>query len=92
MPVAIYARTSTNLQTTGLESQLHALKLYCESKGITEYQVYTDAGVSGSKSSRPGLDQMLVDAKAGFISQIVTYSLSRLSRSTESLPASMTCQ
>lgn len=82
LAVAIYARTSTNLQSTGLESQLHALKTYCEARGITDVRIYSDAGVSGAKSSRPGLDQMLADAKAGNISQVVTYSLSRLSRST----------
>ncbi len=85
MRIAIYARTSTNTQTTGLESQLHALKTYCASKGISEYIVYTDAGVSGAKSSRPGLDQLMADVNSGAISQVITYSLSRLSRSTKHL-------
>ncbi|MBX9771924.1 MAG: recombinase family protein [Candidatus Obscuribacterales bacterium] len=83
--VAVYARTSTQMQTNGLQSQLLALKAYCESKGIPEPRVYTDAAVSGAKSSRPGLDQLLIDAKAGNISQVITYSLSRLSRSTSHL-------
>lgn len=83
--VAIYARTSTSLQATGLESQLHALNTYCQSKGIVDIRAYTDAGVSGAKSSRPGLDQLLLDAKAGKITSVITYSLSRLSRSTSHL-------
>lgn len=82
---AIYARTSTHLQATGLESQLHALKTHCQTKGIPDIRIYTDAGVSGAKASRPGLDQLLLDAKAGLISSVVTYSLSRLSRSTTHL-------
>jgi DNA invertase Pin-like site-specific DNA recombinase len=82
---AIYARTSTHLQATGLQSQLLALKGYCEAKGISDCRIYTDAGVSGAKASRPGLDQMLADAKAGLIQNVVTYSLSRLSRSTSHL-------
>ena len=81
----IYARTSTHLQTTGLESQLHALKVYCELKSLADPLLYTDAGVSGAKASRPGLDLLLADAKAGKISAVVTYSLSRLSRSTSHL-------
>ena len=89
MRVAIYARTSTHLQSTGLESQLHALKSYCDSNNLINYQIYTDAGVSGAKSSRPGLDHMISDAKAGHISQVVTYSLSRLSRSTTHLLQTM---
>ena len=83
--IALYCRTSTNLQATGLESQVHALKTYCEAKRITNVRVYSDAGVSGAKSSRPGLDQLLADVKAGHITQVITYSLSRLSRSTSHL-------
>lgn len=82
---AIYCRTSTHLQATGLESQLHALKVHCEAKEITDIRIYTDAGVSGAKASRPGLDQLLADARAGLISNVLTYSLSRLSRSTSHL-------
>ncbi len=82
---AIYARTSTALQATGLESQLHALTSYCQNKDLGEIQVYTDAGVSGARASRPALDQLLADAKAGLVSSVVTYSLSRLSRSTTHL-------
>lgn len=82
---AIYARTSTNLQATGLESQLLALKGLCEAKGIADTRVYTDAGISGAKSSRPALDQLIADAKAGEIANVITYSLSRLSRSTSHL-------
>lgn len=83
--IAIYARTSTHLQANGLESQLHALKTYCEAKAVTDIRIYTDAGVSGARTSRPGLDQLIADAKAGLVSTVVTYSLSRLSRSTSHL-------
>lgn len=82
---AIYARTSTQTQANGLEAQLHALRTYCASKGLQNIQVYTDAGVSGAQSSRPGLDQLLEEAKNGRVSTVITYSLSRLSRSTAHL-------
>lgn len=83
--VAIYVRTSTNLQSSGLESQLHALKSYCESKGLTNYSVYSDAGISGAKCSRPALDQLTADVEEKKIDLVITYSLSRLSRSTAHL-------
>jgi len=38
MKVAIYARTSTNNQQKGLESQIRALESYCESKGIKNFK------------------------------------------------------
>jgi len=83
--IAIYARTSTTLQSTGLESQLLALSSYCQNKGLVDIRTYTDAGISGAKSKRPGLDKLIVDVKNGLISDVITYSLSRLSRSTSHL-------
>ena len=57
--VACYARTSTIDQKTGLESQVRVLRTYCEQNGITNVEFFTDDGVSGTKSSRPALDQMM---------------------------------
>ncbi len=82
---AIYLRTSTWMQSTGLEAQLLALKTFCVQQGILQYGVYFDEGVSGAKSSRPSLDLLIQDVKHKKISKIITYSLSRLSRSTSHL-------
>ena len=82
---ALYARTSTHQQSNGMEAQLLALETHCKARGIADYRIYSDSGVSGARSSRPGLDQLLADAKAGEINQVITYSLSRLSRSTSHL-------
>lgn len=69
-----YSRISTNDQS--LNSQLDKLKSYgCE-------KIYTDT-ISGSKSNRPGLDDMLAYARKGDI--IVVYRLDRLGRSLKDL-------
>lgn len=83
--VALYGRVSTSLQSTGLEAQLRALKEYCARKGINEYRVYRDENQSGTKSSRPALDEMMKAVRAGEISTVVVYSFSRFARSTTHL-------
>lgn len=83
--VAIYLRTSTEKQQKGLESQLLAIKSYCEQRGITDYASYQDFGISGAKSARPGLDKLLFACRRGEISQVIVYSFSRFARSTSHL-------
>jgi DNA invertase Pin-like site-specific DNA recombinase len=51
--VALYARVSTAMQSTGLESQVRILKTYIEQNGITNYEIFMDENVSGTKASRP---------------------------------------
>lgn len=83
--IAIYLRTSTDRQQKGLESQLLAVKSYCQQRGIAEYETFQDFGVSGAKSARPGLDKLLFASRRGEISQIIVYSFSRFARSTSHL-------
>ena len=83
--VAIYLRTSTDMQTNGLDAQLRALKGYCEQRGIIDYLIFEDAGFSGSKASRPGLDNLISQVRQGSISSVVVYSFSRFARSTAHL-------
>ena len=89
MKIAIYARTSTNNQQKGLESQIRALRSYCKSKGINKFKLYQDSGISGSKSSRPELDTLMSDVKSGKINTVIVYSFSRFSRSTKHLLATL---
>lgn len=83
--VACYARVSTSDQATGLESQVRVLKQYCEQNNITNVEFYTDEGISGTKSSRPALDRMMVAVEKEEISSVVVYSFSRFARSTTHL-------
>ena len=53
---ALYARVSTDQQTTGLESQVRVLKDYCDKNDIKDFEIFMDEGISGTKSSRPALD------------------------------------
>ena len=77
--VAIYGRVSTSAQN--IETQLREARDYCSRSGIVEYKTYADVGVSGVKSSRPFLDEMLRDVRVGKVKTIVIYKLDRLGRS-----------
>ena len=86
---AIYCRVSTNQQASGLEAQVLACKQYCERNGFKEYLIFQDEGISGSKTSRPKLDEMMKRVRAGEISSVITYSFSRFGRSTIHLISSL---
>lgn len=85
MKVAIYTRTSTDRQQSGLESQKRALEEFCKARGITEYLVFEDFGVSGTKNSRPELDKLLFEVRSGRVDTVIVYSFSRFARSTKFL-------
>jgi DNA invertase Pin-like site-specific DNA recombinase len=57
---ATYARVSTGGQH--LETQLLDLRELAKQRGYQVVQEYTDV-ISGSKAKRPGLDQLLEDAR-----------------------------
>ncbi len=82
---AMYVRVSTDLQTNGSDSQIKALENYCRLKEITNYKIYHDFAISGAKTSRPQLDQMMLDCKNNLIDCVLVYSFSRLARSTKHL-------
>lgn len=66
MKVAIYARVSTNHQSHDM--QIKDLTDYC-TKRNWEYTIYSDT-MSGSKDKRPGLDQLMRDARKRRIKKI----------------------
>lgn len=82
---AAYVRVSTGNQSTGLESQVRAVREYCRVKGIENYVIYQDENQSGMKHSRPALDQMLKAARDGQLCGIIVYSFSRFARSVTHL-------
>lgn len=85
MKTCIYTRTSTDKQQNGLESQKRALEEYCKARSITDYLAFEDFGVSGTKSSRPQLDKLMAEVRAGTVDTVIVYSFSRFARSTKFL-------
>jgi len=78
MKAAIYARVSTQDQTT--EQQVVNCRKYCESKEW-EYDVFEDY-ISGAKTARTQLDRMLQRMRQGEFNAIIVWKLDRLGRST----------
>lgn len=69
-----YVRVSTGKQDE--QMQHDAL----DAAGVLKRNRYADHGVSGAKTSRPGLDALLADVQPG--DTIVVYKLDRIGRST----------
>ena len=86
--VCAYVRVSTghDPQLKSLENQTeYYQKKFSNSPYYSFAGVFSDAGISGSKSSRPGFQEMLTRARAGEIDLIFTKSISRFARSTLTL-------
>ena len=75
---AIYLRTSTADQHP--ETQLHDLDAMAQQRGLEIVQRYTDQ-VSGTRSRRPGLDQMMADARRHRFDIVMVWASDRLARS-----------
>ena len=60
MKVAIYSRVSTSEQHP--ENQVISLTKYAQDRGFEIYDTYIDRA-SGSKDSRPSLNELMIDAR-----------------------------
>jgi DNA invertase Pin-like site-specific DNA recombinase len=80
--VALYARVSTVGQGQDVGLQLDELRQVAIQRGWVTVE-YVDAGVSGAKTSRPGLDRMMADAQAGKLDLLAVWKLDRLGRSLQ---------
>lgn len=79
-----YIRVSTTEQADsglGLEAQQAAIRTTAQLRGWELVDIVTDAGISGTRSARPGLDAALARMKAGDADLLVVAKLDRLSRS-----------
>jgi DNA invertase Pin-like site-specific DNA recombinase len=83
--VALYARCSTANGQQDPEMQLRELRDYVASRGWQITDVYTDAGVSGSKDSRPALNRLMADAGRRKFDVILVWKLDRFGRSLRHL-------
>ena len=81
--VAIYARVSTTDQST--DSQLLDLRQYVRERGWNIYREYVDEGISGTKDSRPALNELMDDAKKRRFDVVLVWRFDRFARSTKHL-------
>jgi DNA invertase Pin-like site-specific DNA recombinase len=66
------------------DSQLTELESYCSRRGWKDPEVITDT-VSGTKSSREGLDRLMRAVRRGKVDLVVCFKLDRLGRSLSHL-------
>ncbi len=81
--VALYARVSTTEQST--DSQLLDLRRYVRERGWDIFKEYVDEGISGTKDSRPALNDLMNDAKKRRFDVVLVWRFDRFARSTRHL-------
>jgi DNA invertase Pin-like site-specific DNA recombinase len=87
--VALYARVSTRDKGQDPELQLTDLREYAQLRGWQVIGEFVDVGVSGSKDSRPQLDEMMRLAKSRKLDVIAVWKLDRFGRSLKHLVNSL---
>lgn len=75
---ALYMRVSSVDQHP--ETQLHDLRALAQQRGFRIVSEYTDK-ISGTKARRPGLDDLLRDARRGRFQVVVVWASDRIARS-----------
>jgi DNA invertase Pin-like site-specific DNA recombinase len=76
--VALYLRVSTLDQHP--ETQLHDLRAMAHQRGFEIVAEYTDR-ISGTKAKRPGLDELLREARRGQFQVVLVWASDRIARS-----------
>ncbi|HEV2279224.1 MAG TPA: recombinase family protein [Acidobacteriaceae bacterium] len=76
---ALYMRVSTVDQHP--ETQLHDLRQLAAQRGFQILAEYTDR-ISGAKARRPGLDQLMKEARRGRFDVVLVWACDRIARST----------
>ena len=77
---ALYMRVSTLDQHP--ETQLYDLRQMAGQRGYEIIHEYTDR-ISGAKARRPGLDQMMTDARRGRFDVVLVWASDRIARSVK---------
>ncbi len=75
---ALYMRVSSVDQHP--ETQLHDLRQLAAQRGFEIVKEYTDR-ISGAKAKRPGLDELLHDARRGRFDVVLVWAFDRIARS-----------
>ena len=82
MNCAIYCRVSKDEQNP--DHQVKALKKYAKDQGYKIFKVYTDM-ISGTKSSRPELNELMFDMRKNKFDVVLVWRLDRMGRSLSHL-------
>ncbi|MED0757056.1 recombinase family protein [Aneurinibacillus thermoaerophilus] len=91
IPVAIYARVSTDQQGDSIEHQISLMKDYMSRNFTSDYYtnesfIYVDEGYSGYYTTileRPAMKQLLEDAKSGKFKVVLFKEITRMGRDEE---------
>jgi DNA invertase Pin-like site-specific DNA recombinase len=78
---AVYMRVSTLDQNP--QTQVHDLRAMAAQRGLNIVAEYTDHGISGTRARRPGLDQMMDDARRGRFDVLLVWAADRVARSVK---------
>ena len=81
--VAVYVRVSTKDQS--VDMQLNDLERYSRERGLHIFKVYEDSGVSGTKETRPALNELMDHAKKKRFDMVLVWRFDRFARSTKHL-------
>jgi DNA invertase Pin-like site-specific DNA recombinase len=84
MRAALYARVSTKNGQQSPEMQLGEMREHTLRRGWEVFE-YTDAGISGSKESRPALNRLMNDARRRRFDVVLVYRYDRFARSLRQL-------
>ena len=79
---ALYSRVSTDGQNT--DGQEAEMKTYAKNRGWEVTRIYRDK-MSGAKSSRPALDELMADARRGAFRCTLVWKFDRFARSVSHL-------
>jgi len=87
MRVGLYSRVSTKDQDCGM--QLRDLRAFCEARQLDVVREYIDVGQSGTKDSRPQLNELMGDVRKRKLDAVIVWRFDRFARSTRHLLAAL---
>jgi DNA invertase Pin-like site-specific DNA recombinase len=76
---ALYLRVSTLDQNP--QTQVHDLRSLAAQRNLEIVKEYVDHGISGTRTRRPGLDELMRDARRGCFDIVLVWACDRLARS-----------
>ncbi len=85
---ALYARVSTTGHGQDVGLQLDELRQVAAQRAWAAVE-YVDEGISGSQGSRPALDRLMADARAGRLDVVAVWRFDRFARDTRHLLVTM---